>query len=73
MRQNFCNSRFHPCKDSMVPWIAERILLSLFQQIWRKIDFIRGDKLLAKLNENMLAVDCAEQLVRDWLFSFFLV
>lgn len=47
----------------MVSWIAEGILLSLFQQSRRKIDLICGDKLLAELNENILAVDCAEQLV----------
>lgn len=38
-------------------------MLSLLQKSRRKIDLVSGDKLLTELNENVLAVDCAEQLV----------
>ena len=38
-------------------------LLFLLEQQGRKIDLVSGDKLLTELNENILAVDCAEQLV----------
>ena len=48
---------------SIVPGIAEGSLLFLLQQRWRKIDLVCGDKLLMELNENILAVDRAEQLV----------
>ena len=38
-------------------------MLSLLQKSRRKIDLVSGDKLLTEHNENVLAVDCAEQLV----------
>ena len=46
-----------------MPGIAEGSLLFLLQQQRRKIDLVCGDKLLMELNENVLAMDRAEQLV----------